>query len=230
MFGDNVHEFLAPCIYEGEGEMLSMAFFKSIAKEHGQKYFEPIAKALAREKIKNFNPLNPVHAWKLRNELAEYPFWIAGKFLSGADKQSIPGLNPALQEHVDFALAMLDEAPRELSLNMVKHQLKLTDRQCLIADMSERVQNTITILITCLWAHSEGNAVVQASADILCHDLRRKITGERPTDAYFRQCSKVADMIYEQGYPGMEDIDGGKVLFPYETKGKEKIPTTSVSK
>ena len=23
MFGDNVHEYLAPCIYEGEGEMLA---------------------------------------------------------------------------------------------------------------------------------------------------------------------------------------------------------------
>ena len=27
-----VHEFLAPCIYEGEGEMLGMAFFKSLVK------------------------------------------------------------------------------------------------------------------------------------------------------------------------------------------------------
>jgi len=32
LFGDNVHEYLAPCIYEGEGEMLSMAFFKSLVK------------------------------------------------------------------------------------------------------------------------------------------------------------------------------------------------------
>ena len=30
LFGDNVHEYLAPCIYEGEGEMLGMAFFKSL--------------------------------------------------------------------------------------------------------------------------------------------------------------------------------------------------------
>src|SRR5690606_12973247 len=33
-FGDNVHEYLAPCIYEGEGEMLAMGFFKSLVKEH----------------------------------------------------------------------------------------------------------------------------------------------------------------------------------------------------
>src|ERR1700680_673836 len=62
LFGDNVHEFLAPCIYEGEGEMLGMAFFKSLAKVHGQKYFEPVGLALQREKIKAFNPTNPAHA------------------------------------------------------------------------------------------------------------------------------------------------------------------------
>ena len=33
--GDAVHEFLAPCIYEGEGEVLGLAFFKSLVKEHG---------------------------------------------------------------------------------------------------------------------------------------------------------------------------------------------------
>ena len=47
LFGDNVHEYLAPCIYEGEGEMLGMAFFKSLIKEHGKTYFEPIGRALA---------------------------------------------------------------------------------------------------------------------------------------------------------------------------------------
>ena len=36
LFGDNVHEFLAPCIYEGEGEMLGMAFFKSLVKDPGK--------------------------------------------------------------------------------------------------------------------------------------------------------------------------------------------------
>ena len=47
LFGDNVHDFLAPCIYEGEGEMLGMAFFKSLVKEHGKRFFEPIGKAAA---------------------------------------------------------------------------------------------------------------------------------------------------------------------------------------
>ena len=73
LFGDNVHEFLAPCIYEGEGEMLGMAFFKSLVKEHGKTFFEPIGKALQAAGIRKPNPLNPAHAWALRKAL--WPVW-----------------------------------------------------------------------------------------------------------------------------------------------------------
>ena len=65
VFGDNVHEFLAPCIYEGEGEMLGMAFFKSLVKQHGTQFFEPIGKTLAAAGIKKPNLLNLAHAWAL---------------------------------------------------------------------------------------------------------------------------------------------------------------------
>ena len=51
LFGDNVHDFLAPCIYEGEGEVLGLAFFKSLVKEHGKQFFEPIGKALQARPI-----------------------------------------------------------------------------------------------------------------------------------------------------------------------------------
>ena len=56
MFGDNVHEYLAPCIYEGEGEMLGMAFFKSLVKQHGTQYFEPVGKTLAAGEDENVQP------------------------------------------------------------------------------------------------------------------------------------------------------------------------------
>ncbi len=215
LFGDNVHEFLAPCIYEGEGEMLGMAFFKSLAKAHGVKYFEPIGKALEKHKIKRLNPFNPLHGWALRNQLIPYAFWYMGKALAPADKQKLAGLNPILQEHVDFALAMLGEAPFELSENMVKHQLKLADRQCRIADLSQSVQDIVVILVTAIWANNSGNKVLQASADILCQDLTRKITGEKPSDKYFRRTGEVADLIMSEGYPGLDEIDKASILFSY---------------
>lgn len=220
LLGDNVHDFLAPCIYEGEGEMLGMAFFKSLAKQHGVKYFEPVGKALAKANIKKFNPINPVHAMTLRNELVPYAFWWIGKQLEGVDSHEIPGMNPNLKSHVDFALEHLSDTPLELSQAMVKHQLKLADRQCRIAEMSQRAQDAIIMLVTALWAHNEKNPVLEASADILCQDMRRKLNGERPSDSYYRACSKLADQIIGGGFPGLSDITTEEILFKYETQEK----------
>ena len=227
LFGDNVHDFLAPCIYEGEGEMLGMAFFKSLAKHHGQKYFEPVGKALQRENIRNFNAANPAHAWALRKEMIPYASWRLGKMFTGADHHQVPNMNPVLQAHVDFAMEMLNAGPIELSEAMVKHQLKLADRQCRIAEMSQRVQDTIIILVTSLWAHQQGDEVTIASTDILCQDLTRKLTGERPSDQYFRACGKLADMIIAGGIPSLDSIYKDEIIFPYtkktETKEKSKV-------
>ncbi|HEY9776677.1 MAG TPA: acyl-CoA dehydrogenase family protein [Planktothrix sp.] len=230
MFGDNVHEFLAPCIYEGEGEMLGMAFFKSLAKDHGQRFFEPVGKALQREKIKSFNPANPAHAFALRNELIPYAMWRTGKILESPDQHIIAGLNPALQEHVNFCMDMLKELPVELSQNMVKHQLKLPDRQCRIALMSRRVQDVIIMLVTCMWAHKQQDEVFIAAADILCQDLQRSLTGKQPSDRYFRACSKLADMIIEGKWKEINDVYKADVLFSYTKKpaeSKEKAKATA---
>src|SRR6185436_2495451 len=90
MFGDNVHEYLAPCIYEGEGEMLGMAFFKSLVKQHGTEFFEPIGKALAAAGIKRPNPLNPAHAWALRGAVAPYAKWWLSQKLRPHSKADLP--------------------------------------------------------------------------------------------------------------------------------------------
>src|SRR5207248_10162313 len=85
-FGDNVHDLLAPCIYEGEGEMLGMAFFKSLAKEHGRAYFEPVGKALQQHGMKTLNPANPLHLWRLRRALGAYGKGRAGAAIAGPDR------------------------------------------------------------------------------------------------------------------------------------------------
>ena len=116
LFGDNVHEYLAPCIYEGEGEMLGMAFFKSLVKEHGKAYFEPIGKALQTHQIKNFSPLNPGHLWKLRaRTVGATPNgrWAASCWRR--DHGTVPGLDPKLAEHLQFAQDMCQKHAVELS-------------------------------------------------------------------------------------------------------------------
>jgi alkylation response protein AidB-like acyl-CoA dehydrogenase len=220
LFGDNVYDFLAPCIYEGEGEVLGMAFFKSLIKEHGKRFFEPIGKALAARQIdpRKFSPLNPAHAMALRKELAAYARWRLGQFFSGRDRQQVTGMNPSLQGHVDFALGMFGTLRKEISAAMVKHQLKLADRQCRIAELSQRVQDVVVILITALWANGRGNEATTMAADILCQDLRRKLTGARPSDAYFKAAGQLADAVLAGGFEELAGVPRQEILMKYDNK------------
>jgi hypothetical protein len=178
LIGDHIHEYLAPCIYEGEGEMLGMAFFKSLVKHHGTTYFEPIGKALAAAGIKEPSPINPYHAWVLKDALAPYGWWLAGQYLpkQGA---ALPQMPDELREHAEFAVDQLQGSPLEISGTMRRHQLKLADRQCRMSELSSTIQALVVMLATSLYAADHGDETIRAAADILCHDLTRQITPDR---------------------------------------------------
>jgi alkylation response protein AidB-like acyl-CoA dehydrogenase len=220
LFGDNVYDFLAPCIYEGESEMLGLAFFKSLVKQHGQKFFEPIGKALQQAQIRNFRPFNPRHLWLLRRQLGAYTRWSMGQRFTRRDRQTVPGMDSRLGEHLAFALDLFQRHPKALSGAMRKHQLKLADRQCRMAELSQRVQDTVILLVTALWGHRQHDEAAVAAADILCQDLRRKLTGERPSDRYFREAGQVADMIIGGGFEALAGIPRAEILMKYENVRK----------
>lgn len=215
-FGDNVYDFLAPCIYEGEGEVLSLAFFKSLVKHHGLKFFEPIGKALQKAHIRTFNPLNPTHAWALRHELGAYGKWFLGQQLSKKTHTTLPSIAGNLAEHVDFAMNLLAGFPVEISTTMRKHQLKLADRQCRMAELSGRVQDAIIVLVTALWASKQKEEATVAAADLLCQDIRRKITGKRPSDRYFRDAARLADIIVAGGFERIAGAPKAEIMRPYQ--------------
>jgi len=215
MFGDHVHEYLAPCIYEGEGEMLGMAFFKSLVKHHGTKYFEPIGKTLAAAGIKKPNPLNPAHAWALKGVLAPYAGWMLGQTVSRRPLPTLDNLPVRLKQHAEYASAQLMRAPMEISGAMRKHQLKLADRQCRMSELSTRIQSLLIILCTSLYAGRQQDEVVRDAADIMCQDLIRQRTGQRPTDRYFRAVTALGDKIVDGGFQSIAGLQPDEILMPY---------------
>jgi len=216
LFGDNVHEYLAPCIYEGEGEMLAMGFFKSLVKQHGTRFFEPIGKALQAAGIRKPNPLNPAHAWALRKAVGPYLGWIAGESLRPKPRPELPNMPAALRTHADFAIHQLQRAPREISGTMSKHQLALADRQCRMAELSQRIQDTVTILCTSLYASRQEDELVRQAADVVCQDLTRKLTGQRVGDRYFRLVSKLGEAVADGGFKSIAGLHPDEILMPYQ--------------
>ncbi|MCA9268489.1 MAG: acyl-CoA/acyl-ACP dehydrogenase [Planctomycetales bacterium] len=216
LFGDNVHEYLAPCIYEGEGEMLGMAFFKSLVKEHGKRFFEPIGKALAAAGIKKPNPLNPAHAWALKGALAPYASWFMAQKLRMGGAPSLPRMPAALAAHAEWAAAQLQSQPLAISGVMRKHQLKLADRQCRMSELSLRVQNMITMLAVSLYAAKSNDEVVQTAADVACEDFRRAITGQHASDRYYRKVTTLGQTIVDGGFKSIAGVAAGEIMMPYE--------------
>lgn len=216
IFGNEVHEFLAPCIYEGEGEMLGMAFLKSLIKEHGKQFFEPIGRALQTAGIKQFNPANPAHAWKLREALIPYAKWRLKAQLGGGRRIQLPRLPEKFRRHAEFAARGLQRSRLWIDSVMTKHQLKLADRQCAMAELSQRIQDLVVMLATSLYGGKQEDELVQTAADVLCQDLQRRLTGARPTNQYFRTVTKLGETIAEGRSKLIAGVEAPGILMPYE--------------
>jgi alkylation response protein AidB-like acyl-CoA dehydrogenase len=215
LFGDNVHEYLAPCIYEGEGEMLGMGFFKSLIKEHGKTYFEPIGRTLQELGVRQLKPLNPRHAWALRMPLWNYSKWWIGESLSRSAHPALAAMPESLAAHASFAIDGLQRSRMEISAAMRTHQLRLADRQCRMSELSQRIQDLTVILTASLWASNQENEVVQAAAEILCQDLTRKLSGRRPSDRYFRAVTKLGETIETGAFAAIAGIEPEEILMRY---------------
>lgn len=218
LFGDNVHEYLAPCIYEGEGEMLAMGFFKSLVKHHGKTYFEPIGKALQAAGIRKPNPMNPAHAWALKGAVLPYLKWAAGQRLSRPTPPTFPTMPENLQRHAEFAADHLHRSALEISRTMQKHQLALADRQCRMTELSQRVQDYVTILCTSLYAARVNDEVVREAADVECQYLTDKLTGRRASDRYYRQVTKLGETIADGGFASIAGLQPDEILMPYKSE------------
>jgi len=218
-WGDNIHEFLAPCIYEGEGEMLSMAFFKSLVKDHGKTYFEPVGKALAAAGIKKPNPLNPAHAWALKGVVTPYLKWLAGRKLMPIAKSELPNMPSSLAKHAEFACHNLQKMGLEISDTMGKFQLALADRQCRMAELSGRCQDLITILCTSMYGARQSDDIVRTSADIACQELIQKYTGARPSNRYYRQITELGGAIANGSFKSIAGVEADEILMSYDPKG-----------
>jgi alkylation response protein AidB-like acyl-CoA dehydrogenase len=216
LFGDNVHEYLAPCIYEGEGEMLGMAFFKSLVKHHGKTYFEPVGKVLAASGIKKPNPLNPAHAWALRKVAFPYLKWLVARKLLPTAESQLPSMPSELARHAEFACDALQNMSLEISGTMMKFQLSLADRQCRMAELSLRCQNLIVVLCTALYGARQTDEVVRQSADVLCQELIQQHTGKRPSNAYFKQVTQLGAAIADGMFPDLAELTTDEILMPYQ--------------
>ena len=197
--------------------MLGMALFKSLVKQHGTQYFEPVGKTLAAEHMKTFSPANPIHVWKLRKALLPYGRWWLSELTARKWRTELGPLPEALRHHAIFAIRGLQSMPLAISAAMRKHQLKLADRQCRMSELSSRVQKLVVMLATSLYAAKQNDEVVRAAADVICQDLTRELTGSPPTDRYFRAVNSLGASIAEGKFASIAGLAPDEIMMRYES-------------
>jgi len=181
--GDNIHDILAPLIYEGEGDMLNMAFFKSLVKEHGKTFFEPVGQLMSDLGKKNPTLVDVI---KNRETFMPYVNWMFKEVVFPKGGIRPIGFNKALVSHANYAIKGLQKTAWEISSLMRKHQLKLADRQCRMSILSRKIQNLVTMMATVCYAFAKADTLTAHIADVSCDNLRNKITGDHQTDMQIR--------------------------------------------
>jgi len=196
--------------------MLGMALFKSLIKQHGTRFFEPVGKLLVANKMKTFSPANPLDMWKLRSALVPYGGWWLSEKMARKYRTELGPMTDPLRDHAIFAIRGLQSLPLEISAVMRKHQLKLADRQCRMSELSSRVQKLVVMLATSLYAAKQNDEVVRAAADVMCQDLTRELACQRPSDRYFRTVTALGQQIEQGKFASIAGLKPDEILMRYE--------------
>ena len=160
--------------------------------------------------------MNPVHAWALRGPLFEYAKWWMGHKLQSSHSGPWPQLSAPMRQHAEFAASFLQSMSFEISATMRKHQLKLADRQCRMAELSHRVQTAVVILCTSLYAGCHENLTIRQAGDILATSLTNQLLGRRSTDRHLRALTTLGAFVAEHSFPGLEDVAPSPIFMPYK--------------
>jgi hypothetical protein len=128
----------------------------------------------------------------------------------------LPDMPKALREHAEFACDRLQRMALEISGTMGRFQLKLADRQCRMAELSQRCQDLITMLTTSLYGARHEDSLVRDAAEIFCESLRQKHLGRRPSNHYFRRTTELGAAIAEGKFRAIAGLEAEAILMPYE--------------
>jgi hypothetical protein len=109
-------------------------------------------------------------------------------------------------KHVDFAMTRLLSMRKMIYRAVLKFQHKLADHQMFITDeISDPVQDLITILVLAQHATQSENEVTLRAADLRIRELTHRLSGKKPCHKFRKDANRLADAVYAGKF---EQIDG----------------------
>ena len=159
--GDSFHDHFAVTVYEGESDLLGLALFKGLAKQH------PLA-----AHAKGTSRLARAASW-----LA----WRAGTFARGHRDTAI--LDTMLRDHARQARSELARVALSIDSAIRRHGRSLAERQLEIGALSARVRDLASVLAVAHHADATADDRAIASADVWCRLALARALSRRLTAA-----------------------------------------------
>ncbi len=203
-WGDHLHDFLAPSIYEGENEILLLALFKTVSKPHVREYYRLLQEELDRRGMTAFNPGNPWQVWQLRHTLGPLVRWRRRqpKFSKGR-KHPLAQRLAGCASAIDYLIAT--------------HGTKLAEEQVAMLGVARRLRTTVIELLLQV-AAAENSSVLQGLdrnmlAVLAEAGLARETASDPNTGKLYASLGR---KILDDGWPALDGIQVSPILRPYD--------------
>ncbi len=218
-WGDHIHDFLAPAIYEGEGELLSLAFFRTLVKQHSKNLFVPLAQRINGLHVKRFNPLSPGHWLVMHREAWPYMRWFIGERIGRKTSRGMPrefDQEPRLRRHAEFAIEELQKMALVLDDALQQHQLQTAQRQCRMGVLSSRIQLLAVSLGTALAGMQTQDDLTRRAAEIFCWDVHQKLLNRPPDDRFFQAITELGADLAAGNWSALAGVPAADIMMPYD--------------
>lgn len=215
-YAQQVGEMKAAEIYEGHNNMLCLAWFAALTKQHSARFMMPIFKRTQELGLKDFNPANPSHLWQLRRELPEYGKWIARHQVDVRGHEPLPAMPRELARCARMAIHGLQHMAIIIDGAMREYREDLINRQGVVCDLALEAHQYIAMLVTALHARHSNNRAVELAAQTFCEEQMRRLRGGRRTKEHHARLVELGKLVRDGQFPLLDGVPEGEVNMPWQ--------------
>ncbi len=218
LFADHVHDLLAPAVYEGENELITLGFFNRLAQTHAAQYLAPIRDATRTAGFDRVDLRSLRQLWAARRPLASYVAWLVAR---KAHPLGPLAVHADLDRLGELANHLLRDAGTEIS-RLARHP-QAVERQAMAHEIATRVQRAAAMLVVTRHAARATDPIAQLAGRCLAMELGYELLGERPPARYYASLVELGEHVARDRFAPIANVDRGAVAM------LERLPTTERS-
>jgi alkylation response protein AidB-like acyl-CoA dehydrogenase len=212
LFTEMTWDLLAPTVYEGENEILTLGYFHSLARVHGENVLAPIAAAMKEGRGAPGGRPDASALLAAGRQAAAYGAWLVGEEVRHAVGRFRHRLTAAPAELASVALELLGDMALEVSGALRHFGAAMAQRQALAFDLARRAQLATVMLVVSQYGDRQRDPLVRQAAICAALDLGARLTDSRPTGEAYHLVTDLGRAVADDRFAPVADAERGAVV------------------